>query len=103
MRHAPSTGGLVAAIRAGRARRWPATRRAASRVGPARHAARAAIYATARRRERLQHRQVALELPGRDLHAIVVSLLPLDLDVAVEHVLAEHAQDELLLRGQLDR
>ena len=43
----------------------------------------------------LQHRQVALELPGRDLDAVVVPLLALDLDVAVEHVLAEGAQDEL--------
>ena len=50
-----------------------------------------------------QHRQVALQLPGGDLDAVVVPLLALDLDVAVEHVLAERAQDELRLGGQLDR
>jgi hypothetical protein len=43
----------------------------------------------------LQHRQIAVELPLRDLHAVVVPLLSLDLDVAVEHVLAERAQHEL--------
>jgi len=51
----------------------------------------------------LEHRQVALELPGRDLHPVVVPLLALDLDVAVEHVLAEGAKDELGLGRQLDR
>ena len=40
-------------------------------------------------------RQVAVELPLRDLHAVVVPLLALDLDVAVERVLAERAQHEL--------
>src|SRR4051812_35978208 len=39
--------------------------------------------------------QVALELPGGDLDAVVLPLLALDLDVAVEHVLAERAQHEL--------
>src|SRR3954471_7808694 len=48
-----------------------------------------------------EHRQVALELPGADLHAIVLPLLALDLDVAVEHVLAERAQHELGLRRDL--
>src|SRR3954453_18501715 len=47
--------------------------------------------------------QGALELPGADLHAVVLPLLALDLDVAVEHVLAEAAQDELGLRRELDR
>src|SRR3954452_12543608 len=47
--------------------------------------------------------QVALELPGGDLYAVVLPLLALDLDVAVEHVLAERAQDELGLRRDLDR
>src|SRR3954463_16522157 len=42
-----------------------------------------------------EHGQVALELPGADLHAVVLPLLALDLDVAVEHVLAERAQHEL--------
>jgi hypothetical protein len=51
----------------------------------------------------LQHRQVALQLPGRHLDAVVVPLLALDLDVAIEHVLAERAQDELGLGGELDR
>ena len=50
---------------------------------------------TAARRGALEHRQVALQLPGRDLDAVVVPLLALDLDVAVEHVLAERAQHEL--------
>src|SRR3954447_26362526 len=50
-----------------------------------------------------ENREVALELPRRDLHAVVLPLLALDLDVAVEHVLAERAQDELGLRGDLDR
>src|SRR4051812_49689429 len=50
-----------------------------------------------------EHGQVALELPGTDLHAVVVPLLALDLDVAVEHVLAERAQNELGLRRDLDR
>src|SRR4051812_4673154 len=52
---------------------------------------------------RSEDREVALELPGGDLHAVVLPLLALDLDVAVEHVLAERAQDELGLRGDLDR
>src|SRR6185437_8360046 len=50
-----------------------------------------------------EHRQVALELPRADLDAVVLPLLALDLDVAVEHVLPERAQDELGLGGQLDR
>src|SRR3954449_578599 len=50
-----------------------------------------------------EHGQVALELPGADLHAVVLPLLALDLDVAVEDVLPERAQDELGLRRDLDR
>src|SRR3954464_10600747 len=50
-----------------------------------------------------EDRQVAAQLPGRDLDPVVLPLLALDLDVAVEHVLAEGAQDELGLRGDLDR
>src|SRR3954447_13854838 len=50
-----------------------------------------------------EHGQVALQLPGADLHAVVLPLLALDLDVAVEHVLAERAQHELGLRRDLDR
>ena len=52
---------------------------------------------------RLKNRQVALELPGSDLDAVVLPLLALDLDVAVEDVLAERAQHELGLGGDLDR
>jgi hypothetical protein len=36
-----------------------------------------------------------LDLVGRDLHAVVLPLLPLDLDEAVEGVLAENPQDQL--------
>jgi hypothetical protein len=43
----------------------------------------------------LEDREVPVELPGRDLDAVVLPLLALDLDVAVEDVLAERAQDEL--------
>src|SRR3954464_14452131 len=51
----------------------------------------------------LQDRQVALELPGRDLDPIILPLGALDLDVAVEDMLAERAQAQLALGGQLDR
>ena len=51
----------------------------------------------------LQNRQVAIQLPLGDVHAVVVPLLALDLDVAVEHVLAERPQHQLGLRRQLDR
>src|SRR3954449_11554436 len=50
-----------------------------------------------------EDRQVAAQLPGRDLDPVVLPLLALDLDVAVEDVLAEGPQHELGLRGQLDR
>src|SRR6185312_10498819 len=50
-----------------------------------------------------EDRQVALELPRADLHAVVLPLLALDLDVSVEHVLAERTQHELGLRRDLDR
>src|SRR3954447_20768277 len=56
-----------------------------------------------RPRPRSQDRQVSVQLPRGDLHAVVLPLLALDLDVAVEHVLAQRAQDELGLRGDLDR
>src|SRR4051795_86816 len=52
---------------------------------------------------RSQDRQVAVELPRRHLHAVVLPLLALDLDVAVEDVLPEGPQDQLGLRGDLDR
>src|ERR1700712_4650672 len=38
-----------------------------------------------------EDREVPLELPGADLHPVVLPLLALDLDVAVEHVLAQRA------------
>ena len=44
---------------------------------------------------RSEDRQVAVELPLGHLDAVVLPLLALDLDVAVEHVLAERAQHEL--------
>src|SRR5690349_9227491 len=52
---------------------------------------------------RLEDAEVAVELPARDLHAVLVPLLALDLDEALEHVLAEGAQHELGLGGDLDR
>src|SRR4051794_30023258 len=65
---------------------------------------RARSRARCRRRPRgSEDRQVAVELPLGDVHPVVVVLLALDLDVAVEHVLAERAQDELGLGRQLDR
>ena len=45
--------------------------------------------------EELQNRQEALDLERGDLHAVVVPLPALDLDEAVEGVLAEHPQDQL--------
>src|SRR5688572_23963644 len=52
---------------------------------------------------RLENRQVAVQLPLRHLDAVVLPLLPLDLHVAVEDVLAEGAQHELRFGRQLDR
>ena len=43
-------------------------------------------------RSALQHRQEALDLPGGDLDAVLLPLLALDLDEAVEGVLAEDPQ-----------
>src|ERR671917_287351 len=48
-------------------------------------------------RSLLEDAEVALELPGRDLDAVVLPLLALDLDEAVEGVLAERAQHVALL------
>ena len=42
-----------------------------------------------------ENREVALKLPRSDLDAVVLPLLALDLDVAVEDVLAQRPQDEL--------
>ena len=49
----------------------------------------------AARRSSLENRQVPVQLPTRHPNPILVPLLPLDLDVAVEHVLAQRPQDEL--------
>jgi hypothetical protein len=51
----------------------------------------------------LCHRQVPLDLPLRDLHAVVLPLLALGLDEALEGVLTERAQHQLGLGGDLDR
>src|SRR4029453_11709534 len=52
---------------------------------------------------RLEDREVPVELPLTHLDPVVLPLLALDLDVAVEDVLAESAQHELGLVRQLDR
>ena len=46
----------------------------------------------------LQNREVAVELPLGHLYAVVLPLLPLDLHIAVEDVLAEGAQHEIDMR-----
>src|SRR3954452_24089082 len=51
----------------------------------------------------LQDREVPVQFPLGHLNAVVLPLLSLDLDVAVEDVLAERPQHELRLRRQLDR
>src|SRR5206468_6170524 len=51
----------------------------------------------------LEDRQELVDLPGGDLDAILVPLLALDLDEALEGVLAEDSQHELRVRGDLDR
>src|ERR1035441_7585409 len=48
-------------------------------------------------------RQVAVELPAGHLHAVLLPFAALDLHVAVEGVLAERAQRDLRVGGQLDR
>ena len=50
----------------------------------------------------LEDGEVPIELPLGDLNPVVLPLLPLDLDVAVEDVLAEGAQHELRLGRELD-
>src|SRR4051794_20741805 len=47
--------------------------------------------------------QKLLDLVRRDLHPVVLPLLPLDLDEAIERMLSEHPQDQLRLRRDLDR
>ena len=59
-------------------------------------------FSDARRRQ-LEDRQEVLDLVRGDLDAVVVPFLPLDLDEAAEGVLAEGAQDQLRLGGDLDR
>src|SRR5204863_2641748 len=51
----------------------------------------------------LQDRQELVELPLRELRAVVLPLLALDLDEAREHVLTESLQDQLRLSRDLDR
>src|SRR3972149_8918496 len=50
-----------------------------------------------------QHRQVPLELPGRHLQAVLVPLLLLQRDVALEDVRAEDPPAEVGLRERVDR
>src|SRR5688500_4535557 len=50
-----------------------------------------------------ENRQEVLDLVRSDLHAVVLPLLALDLDEALERVLAERAQDQLGLGRDLDR
>src|SRR3954454_9879074 len=50
-----------------------------------------------------EDRQELLDFVRRDLHAVVLPLRALDLDEAVEGVLAEDAEDQLRLGSDLDR
>src|ERR687895_895357 len=50
-----------------------------------------------------KNREVVLELPRRQLHAVLVPLLALDLDVAVEDVRPERRTSELGLSELVDR
>ena len=50
-----------------------------------------------------EHRQVPLELPLGELNAVVVPLLPLQLDVAVEDVWTERLARDLGLGQLVDR
>src|SRR3954470_8917709 len=52
---------------------------------------------------RLEDRQELLDLVRRDLHPVVLPRVALDLDEAVEGMLAEDAEDQLGLGGELDR
>src|SRR5580765_7268381 len=51
----------------------------------------------------LENRQIPLQLPFRELHAVLVPLLALELDIALEDVVAERFAHELGLRELLDR
>src|SRR5436190_622951 len=50
-----------------------------------------------------EHRQVPLELPAADLDPVLLPLLALQLDVALEDVVAERLADELGAGEDLDR
>src|SRR3954449_3360648 len=50
-----------------------------------------------------EDRQELLDFVRRDLHPVVLPLRALDLDEAVEGVLAEDPEDQLGLSGDLDR
>src|SRR5690242_9055102 len=52
---------------------------------------------------RLERREVAVELPLRQLHAVLVPLLALQLHVVVEDVVAERAAEEVGARELVDR
>src|SRR4029078_3017532 len=54
-------------------------------------------------RRDLENREIPVELPLRERRPVVLPFLPLDLDEAREHVLAERLQDQLRLRRDLDR
>src|SRR3954464_9918254 len=51
----------------------------------------------------LEHREVLVHLPLRELDAVVVPFLPLQLDVAVEDVRAQRRSDHLGARQLGDR
>src|SRR4051794_10587153 len=50
----------------------------------------------------LGDREVAVELPGRDLHAVVGPLLPLQLDIAGVDVRPERLLDDIGVRHLVD-
>src|SRR3954469_17800216 len=84
----PSPGGCAPAVRSCPAPGTPCRARRAS---------------TSCSRASSEDRQELLDFVRRDLHPVVLPLLPLDLDEAVEGVLAEDPQHQLRLRGDLDR
>src|SRR5919109_3251047 len=55
------------------------------------------------RRSSSENREEPVDLPGRDLDAVLLPLLALGLDEALEGVLAEGAQHQLGLGRDLDR
>src|SRR5688500_6241084 len=51
----------------------------------------------------LERLEVPIDLPGRDLHAVLIPLLGLGLDEALEDVLAERLADDLVARQLVER